>query len=75
MWGNTLFMKKFKIKDEYIQLNQLIKAMSWSSNGAEANALIIAGQIKVNGEVEYRKRNKLVIGDSISYNNQKVEIE
>ena len=68
-------MKKFKIKGEYIQLNQLIKVMSWCANGAEANALIIAGLIKVNGEVEFRKRNKLVIGDSISYNDQKVEIE
>ncbi len=68
-------MKKFKIKGEYIQLNQLLKAMAWSSNGAEANSFIDAGLIKVNGEIEYRKRNKLVPGDSISYNNQKVEIE
>ncbi|MDO9186396.1 MAG: RNA-binding S4 domain-containing protein [Bacteroidia bacterium] len=68
-------MEKFKIKGEYIQLNQLIKAMAWSSNGAEANSLIDQGQVKVNGEIEYRKRNKLVPGDSIEYNHQKVEIE
>lgn len=68
-------MEKFKIKGEYIQLNQLIKAMAWSCNGAEANAFIDGGRIKVNGEVEYRKRNKLVIGDSVEYNFQKVEIE
>jgi len=68
-------VEKFKIKGEYIQLNQLIKAMAWSSNGAEANAFIDEGRIKVNGEVEYRKRNKLVIGDSVEYNFQKVEIE
>ena len=49
--------------------------MAWSSNGAEANAFIDEGRIKVNGEVEYRKRNKLVIGDSVEYNFQKVEIE
>lgn len=68
-------MEKFKIKGEYIQLNQLIKAMAWSANGAEANAFIDGGLVKVNGEVEYRKRNKLVSGDSIEYNRQKVEIE
>lgn len=68
-------MEKFKIKGEYIQLNQLIKAMAWSSNGAEANSFIDLGKVKVNGEIEYRKRNKLVPGDSIEYDHQKVEIE
>ena len=68
-------MEKFKIKGDYIQLNQLIKAMTWSTNGAEANRLIDEGLVKVNGEVEHRKRNKLVIGDSVEYKQQKVEIE
>lgn len=68
-------MENFKIKGEYIQLNQLIKAMAWCSNGAEANALIDSGLVKVNGEKEYRKRNKLRAGDRIEYKGQKVEIE
>ena len=68
-------MEKFKIKGEYIQLNQLIKAIAWSANGAEANAFIDGGLVKVNGEVEYRKRNKLRPGDRIEFRQQKVEIE
>lgn len=68
-------MKKFKIKDEYIQLNQLIKAMAWVANGAEANTVIDQGVVKVNGTTEYRKRNKLKPGDYVEYNNQTVEIE
>lgn len=68
-------MEKFKIKDEYIQLNQLIKAMAWVANGAEANSVIDLGIVKVNGKTEYRKRNKLKTGDHVEYNNQKVEIE
>ncbi len=68
-------MKKYKIKGEYIHLNQLIKAMGWSANGAESNTFIDAGLVKVNGETEYRKRNKLVPGYCIEYNKQKVEIE
>ncbi len=68
-------MEKFKIKGDYIQLNQLLKAVSWCSNGAEANSIIDAGLVKVNGEVEHRKRNKLVTGDSVEYNKQKVVIE
>jgi ribosome-associated protein len=65
-------METFKIKGAYIQLNQLIKAMGWCENGAEANALIDDGFVKVNGIVEYRKRNKLVIGSKIEFNNQSV---
>ena len=68
-------METFKIKGEYIQLNQLIKAMGWCENGAQANTLIDDGQVKVNGVVEHRKRNKLIIGARIEYNNQHVVIE
>ena len=68
-------MEKFKIKDEYIQLNQLIKAMAWVANGAEANTAIEQGVVKVNGTIEYRKRNKLKPGDYVEYKNRKVEIE
>jgi ribosome-associated protein len=68
-------MQTFKIKGEYIQLNQLIKAMGWSDNGAAANNLIDAGQVKVNGEIEYRKRNKLIAGSKVTFKDQAVIIE
>ncbi len=68
-------MDKFKIKGTYIQLNQLLKSMTWSSNGAEANAIIDEGLVKVNGKTEYRKRNKLIPGDCIEYNQWRVIIE
>ncbi|MBL0330386.1 MAG: RNA-binding S4 domain-containing protein [Bacteroidetes bacterium] len=68
-------MEKFQLTEEYIQLNQLLKAMAWCSNGAEANALIDNGLVKVNGEVELRKRNKIRTGFVIEFNNQKVTIE
>jgi ribosome-associated protein len=67
-------MEIFKIKGEYIQLNQLIKAMGWCENGAEANTLIDEGLVKVNGITEHRKRNKLVPGNKIEFNNQTVTI-
>jgi ribosome-associated protein len=68
-------MKTFKIKGEFIQLNQLIKAIGWTNNGAAANDLIDSGQVKVNGNVEHRKRNKLVIGDKINFKSEQVTIE
>ena len=68
-------MQAFKITGEYIQLNQLIKAAGWVGNGAEANKLIDGGLVKVNNQVEYRKRNKLIAGDKIEFNDQKIIIE
>ena len=68
-------MESFKIKGEYIQLNQLIKAMAWCANGSEANNLIDQGLVKVNGVVEHRKRNKLVVGSKVELNDQIVLIE
>ena len=68
-------MESFKIKGEYIQLNQLIKAMAWCGNGSEANNFIDQGLVKVNGIVEHRKRNKLVAGSKVEFNGQLVLIE
>lgn len=68
-------MQKFKIKGEYIQLNQLIKAMAWCANGSEANELILQGLVKVNGVVELRKRNKIIVGMEVEFNNRKVSVE
>ena len=68
-------MESFKIKGEFIQLNQLIKAMGWCENGAQANNFIDEGWVKVNGEVEHRKRNKLIVGSQIEFNGQQVVIE
>lgn len=68
-------MKTFKIAGVFIQLNQLIKAAGWVSNGAEANNAIDSGLVKVNNKVEYRKRNKLVIGNTVEFNDQTITIE
>lgn len=68
-------METFQIKEEYIQLNQLIKAMGWVTNGAEANAAIDGGAVKVNGVVELRRRNKIVKGFKVEFNKQIILID
>lgn len=60
---------------EFIQLNQLMKILNWVSSGGEANILIDEGLVKVNGEIETRRRNKLKAGMLVEFNNQKVKIE
>lgn len=68
-------METFLLREEYIQLNQLIKATGWCGNGAIANQVIAEGLVKVNGVTELRKRNKIMKGFTVEFNNQKVKIE
>ena len=68
-------MEKFKIHEEKIHLNQLLKLLGWCENGGHANMAIESGEVKVNGVVEFRKRNKIMPGYQIEFNGQTVVIE
>lgn len=68
-------MDIFEIDDDYIQLNQLLKVMNWVNDGAHANAVIDEGLVKVNGEKELRRRNKIIEGAVVSYNGKTVKIK
>ena len=61
-------MTEFSIDGkEYIELNRVIKYISWVESGGVANTTIGDGQVKVNGEKEFRKRRKLRVGDVIKF--------
>ncbi|MBL0103671.1 MAG: RNA-binding S4 domain-containing protein [Bacteroidetes bacterium] len=67
-------METFKIKGEYIQLNQLLKILGWCGSGSEANMIIESGDVMVNGVVELRKRNKIVPGTKVRFLDKEAEI-
>lgn len=67
-------MNTFKIKGEYIKLNQLLKLLGWCASGAEANAAIEQGLVMVNGIVETRKRNKIMPSFKVEYLQESVLI-
>jgi len=68
-------MKEFSIDGkEYIELNRVIKYISWVESGGVANSVIGDGQVKVNGVKEFRKRNKLRIGDVIKFDGKECKI-
>lgn len=48
-----------------INLTQLLKRAGWALSGGEAKSLIAEGQVRVNGEVELRKRRQLRVGDIV----------
>jgi len=51
----------------FIELNRLIKFLGWCNSGGEAKALIADAQVKVDGEVELRKRCKIRPGQVVEY--------
>ncbi|MBX7094197.1 MAG: RNA-binding S4 domain-containing protein [Flavobacteriales bacterium] len=59
---------------EYIELNNLLKLLGLTETGGEANLRIDAGEVKVNGNTETRRRNKLRSGDVVEFDGEKITI-
>lgn len=66
---------EFKLTDEYIQLIQLLKTLGLVGTGGEAKIMVEQGEVKLNGEVEFRKRAKLRKGDKVEYKGDTITIE
>lgn len=58
-------MIEFKIADEYIELIKLLKATQVAENGGMAKILVENGEVLRNGEVETRKRAKILPGETV----------
>ena len=67
-------MMKFELKEEYIELFKLIKVMDLVDSGAQAKFIIADGYVKRNGEIEMRKRAKIVKGDRIEVAEAIIEV-
>lgn len=68
-------MKEFKLDgSEFIPLCDLMKIMDLTDSGAEAKHIIAEGKVKVDGQVELRKRCKIRSGQVISFGNAQVKV-
>lgn len=71
-WG---LMEKFKLENhDFIELNKLLKILSWVASGGEAKQVIDEGLVLVNGEIEKRRRKKLRKGETVVYGDEKISI-
>ncbi len=66
---------KFEIEDDFIELFKLLKVTGVADSGAQAKMLIEEEHVKRNGEIELRKRAKIVAGETISVNDEVIEVE
>ena len=65
---------KFKLEDEYIQLQNVLKVCAIVDSGAMAKKIIQDGLVKVNGEVETRRGKKIRQGDVVTVFDESIEI-
>ena len=59
---------------EYIQLCDLLKTMGMCETGGHAKIVISEGQVKVDDQVELRKRCKIRSGQIVDYEGQQVKV-
>ena len=64
----------FKLKTEFVELDNLLKALNLAASGAEARQCVQSGSIKVNGQAETRIRRKLRAGDSVEFGPRQISI-
>ena len=57
---------KLRPEDEFIELISLLKLKRIAETGGHAKMMVEDGLVKVNGEQEFRKRNKLRVGDVVT---------
>jgi ribosome-associated protein len=67
-------MRRVEINKEPVELYKILKFEGLVSTGGEAKLLIGDGQVSVNGEVETRKRRKIVDGDTIEFGGEKIQV-
>ena len=66
---------KFELEDDFIELFKLLKVTGVAESGGQAKMLIEEGAVKRNGEVELRKRAKIVSGERIEVGDEVIEVD
>lgn len=61
-------------KHPHVELCDLLKLLGWSESGAAAKAAIADGGVTVDGQVETRKRCKIIAGQRVNFAGQSVNV-
>jgi len=61
--------------EDTITLNDALKLTGIADTGGQAKRMIQGGEVRVNGEVETRRKHKLRAGDVIKVDGEEFELE
>jgi ribosome-associated protein len=64
----------FQLDGEFVELNVLLKLLALAPSGGAAKAMIAAGAVRVDGEVETRKARKLRVGQVVRMADEEIRI-
>lgn len=67
-------MRKIQLTKEPAELYKILKFEGIVNSGGQAKLAIGDGQVTVNGEIETRKRRKIVDGDTIEFAGETMEV-
>ncbi|GAB5559766.1 MAG: hypothetical protein SynsKO_14130 [Synoicihabitans sp.] len=67
-------MREVEISREPTELFKILKFENLVASGGEAKMVVAEGMVKVNGEVDTRKRRKIVAGDVVEFGDETLQI-
>ena len=68
-------MRTVEIEKEPVELYKILKFEGLVTTGGEAKLLIGNGQVTVNGEIETRRRKKIVDGDVLEFRGERLLVK
>ena len=66
---------KFSLKNDYIELNKLLKATGLCATGGMTKIVIDEGLVKIDGKTEFRKRCKIRKGQRIDFDGDIIDVD
>ena len=63
-----------ELESEFVELFKILKFEGLTESGADAKQAVAEGLVRVNGEVETRKRKKIRAGDQIDFIDHHIEV-
>ncbi len=65
----------FRLKDEYIELCKLLKAVNLVMSGGEGKDVVAQGLVTVDGQLETRKRCKIRAEQIVEFEGHVIHVE
>lgn len=67
-------MREVEVSQVPVEHYKILKFESMVTSGGEAKSVIAEGRVLVNGDMETRKRKKIVSGDIIEFGQERIRI-
>ena len=68
-------METITLREEFIKLGQVLKAVGFVDSGVEAKEVIQDGLVSVNGETDTRRGRKLYDGDVVEFEGKTIKVQ